>query len=304
MIIVVCAGLGSMYKFVPNSKPYFSSLLNHIVTLLAGCGATVALGLIQKYALRKPLSIKWEIAILSGFVFFAGFQAWQDQYEKASKTNNQSLQITNQVNIPPITVPPATVIVQEPNPRAPSDLTGIMQVEQVQPVKDYNVLDAGRVVGFNIIYENVGSQPVHDSYHVEALGFALAGPEEEQKVRNLFETGKKQKQKEIRERHMRGDDVAINAPVYRSVTSATALTRDGADGIMTGSIKLYLLIWSSWRDSHNQLGKFEVCYWLQPPQTRELTVQNAIWHTCTTARDKEKSMQATNGIPERAARKN
>ena len=46
------------------------------------------LGLIQKYGLKKPLTVKWEVAILAAFVFFAGFQAWQDQYKENETSRN------------------------------------------------------------------------------------------------------------------------------------------------------------------------------------------------------------------------
>jgi hypothetical protein len=63
--------------------------------LLAGCGATVMLGLLQKYVFQKPLSIKWELTILAGFVFFAGFQAWRDEHH-ALKKNQATLTATQQ----------------------------------------------------------------------------------------------------------------------------------------------------------------------------------------------------------------
>jgi hypothetical protein len=81
--IVVFFGLALvMYEFVPDAKLYFLALLDHTVTLFAGCGATVMLGILQKYVFKKPLSVKWELAILAAFVFFAGFQAWRDQYKE------------------------------------------------------------------------------------------------------------------------------------------------------------------------------------------------------------------------------
>jgi hypothetical protein len=83
--LVICLGLATMYKFVPDARPYFLALLDHTVTLLAGCGATVLLGILQKYAFKKPLSIKWEVTLLAAFVFFAGFQAWKDERKVAQE---------------------------------------------------------------------------------------------------------------------------------------------------------------------------------------------------------------------------
>lgn len=86
-----------MYVFVPDAKQYFVALLDHVFTLGAGCVATVMLGIIQKYVLRKPLTPRWEIAIFLCFVFFAGFQAWHDEYkehvsaEQAKATSDRKL---------------------------------------------------------------------------------------------------------------------------------------------------------------------------------------------------------------------
>ena len=71
-----------MGRYVPDARQYFIALMGHIFTLAAGCFATVVLGLFQKYVLRRPLTPKWEIAIFLCFVFFAGFEAWQDEHRQ------------------------------------------------------------------------------------------------------------------------------------------------------------------------------------------------------------------------------
>jgi hypothetical protein len=82
---------------------------DHAFTLAAGCVLTVVINLIEKYAMGgKRLPLKADIAVLLSFVFFASFQAWRDEYDKASKVQTTpAIQIT----MPPIAVPPAQVIV-------------------------------------------------------------------------------------------------------------------------------------------------------------------------------------------------
>lgn len=63
---------------------FLASVWVHSITLLAGCVFTVMLGLLEKYALKRPLSVKAEVGILAGFVFFACFQAWQGEYTAKS----------------------------------------------------------------------------------------------------------------------------------------------------------------------------------------------------------------------------
>jgi len=73
---------------------------DHAFTLLAGCALTVVINLIEKYVLGgKRMPLKVDIAVLLFFVFFASFQAWRDEYDKASKVQTvPSVQVT----IPPI----------------------------------------------------------------------------------------------------------------------------------------------------------------------------------------------------------
>jgi hypothetical protein len=75
-------------------------VLSHIVTLAAGCVVTVLIGIIEKHVFKRPVSLKVEIGVFLLFLFFACFQTWRDEYEKAK------------ISIPPapviqITVPPA-----------------------------------------------------------------------------------------------------------------------------------------------------------------------------------------------------
>ena len=68
---------------------------SHLFTLLAGCVVTVMLALIEKYALKRKLSVKAEIAILLLFVLFACFQAWQDQYRSRLKADSNTQDALN-----------------------------------------------------------------------------------------------------------------------------------------------------------------------------------------------------------------
>ncbi|HEV2323156.1 MAG TPA: hypothetical protein VGS10_04295 [Terracidiphilus sp.] len=79
LVAAICLALAIMYEFTSGAKLYFLTLWEHVSTLLAGCGATVVLGILQKYVFKKPLSLKWELTILAAFIFFATFQAWRDK---------------------------------------------------------------------------------------------------------------------------------------------------------------------------------------------------------------------------------
>jgi hypothetical protein len=52
------------------------------VTLLEGSAGTVSLFVLQVFVLKKPISKTWYAVILFGFLLFACFQAWEEEYKR------------------------------------------------------------------------------------------------------------------------------------------------------------------------------------------------------------------------------
>src|SRR6266487_826909 len=67
---------------------FIVAVLSHVLTLLAGCVATVMLGILEKHVLKRPLSVKVEIGVLACFAFFACFQAWKDQGQEIRRASD------------------------------------------------------------------------------------------------------------------------------------------------------------------------------------------------------------------------
>jgi hypothetical protein len=90
---------------MPNFEhfwPFIASVCSHWFTLLAGCAATVMIGWIVKWK-KKSLPLKYDVVILVLFVFFACFQAWQDQYNNAASEHMKTQQAENKLEA--LTVP-------------------------------------------------------------------------------------------------------------------------------------------------------------------------------------------------------
>src|SRR5881296_873052 len=127
------------------SNPFLHFLLflwavsNQVVTLAAGCAVTVLIAIIEKRILKRPISLKIEIGILLAFVFFACFQTWRDQYNRA-----QGLQTTlNQKPAQPqvqVNVSPPTVVIQQLPAATDTDLTGFLQLEKFQFARNQDSL--------------------------------------------------------------------------------------------------------------------------------------------------------------------
>jgi hypothetical protein len=67
-----------------STLPVFvQAVLGHLVTILAGCGATVVLELIRRFVLKREFPNRWYLWFLAVFLVFAFFQAWQDEYLSA-----------------------------------------------------------------------------------------------------------------------------------------------------------------------------------------------------------------------------
>lgn len=54
-----------------------------MITILAGCAATVVLELFRRFLLKREFPNRWYAWILVAFLVFALFQAWEEQYTSA-----------------------------------------------------------------------------------------------------------------------------------------------------------------------------------------------------------------------------
>jgi hypothetical protein len=217
-------------------------------------------------------------------VFFACFQTWRDEYQRA---NGLQTALSQRPAVPQIqvNVPPAQIVITPAptgnSPQTPADLTGFLQLDEIHPVINANLLVPGHALSMNVYLRNKGTHPVHGKFSNEALAILdTSAPRIEQQTRLAFTALNKKGQKEATQAKQLGDEVGADQVAYRTATSRP-LTQPDIEGIMRGSVRVYLLFWSVWQDSMNHSGKIEGCYWLQPPQSTELSLQTMIWHTCT-----------------------
>lgn len=66
-----------------NGLLFVRSIGVHMITILAGCAATVILELFRRFVLKKEFPNRWYAWILFVFLGFAAFQAWDEQFTSA-----------------------------------------------------------------------------------------------------------------------------------------------------------------------------------------------------------------------------
>jgi hypothetical protein len=130
----------------------------HAFTLLAGCAVTVVIGWIERHILKKTMPLWADLAILLCFVFFACFQGWHDEYRRAEELQaklNAKPVVPFQVTIPPITIPPAQVLIQPPTPQPGISLKGRTN----KLATELEAFENGRSKGFPGCIQSANSTP-------------------------------------------------------------------------------------------------------------------------------------------------
>ena len=220
--------------------------------------------------------MKFEIAIFLSFLFFACFQAWREQYERAAPREPSP---TIQVNVPAISVAPPQVIIERPagSSETPT-LSGFLVIEQMLPVDDLSVIAEGRSIGFNIVFTQRGNQPVHDVHNFETLSIVEPTDAASRAARQTFRSEQKMAHQRAFHEHIDAPSVGLGQQVFNTAVLGP-LTKETADSILRGKNLLYLQAWANWKDLNGNTGTIDECWLMVPPVTSKLTAQ-VNWHNC------------------------
>jgi hypothetical protein len=152
-----------------------------------------------------------------------------------------------------------------------------MQLEAANFVTGHSQLIPGRSLAINVSLRNNGSSPVYNMFRNYALAMVTgASDSTDKQMLSEFRTQCQKELAEVLNKQMKGDSVAPGHGVWNTIETKP-LTAEQVVGIKTGQIRLYVLAFSRWRDSAQDL---EVCQWLQPPGGIEVDQRNAVWHNC------------------------
>ena len=262
---------------------FLSAVYDHLFTLLAGCVVTVVLNYIEKHTpLKGKITWKTDLAIVLLFVFFACFQAWHDEYTKAEKLQSQldakpAAQPTFQVNVPPIAIPPATIITQN---NSDNYEPGYLQLGPIGPADNVQKLTAGKPLLISVYWLNKSSRPVENIKNLIVLD--VASPSNEKTTRQTFSDYVKRSDKAFGKKKAQSTLAPSEPPLFNTAESRV-LSQPDIDNIMLGKLRIYLEIWISWQDLRGKRGKIEDCWFLIPPTNPPLTftLQNTNMHTCS-----------------------
>lgn len=114
----------------------------------------------RKHILKRPISVKAEIAILLCFLFFACFQAWQDTYTSIRGLQAQINGKTQQQPLIQVS-PPVVTVVPAPSPPAHTHLTYIPpELTANEPIPPFK---AGQKIAINLGFYNSGDYDAHNA---------------------------------------------------------------------------------------------------------------------------------------------
>jgi hypothetical protein len=102
-------------EWISEIGQFLWAVLNNWAGYSTG-GIIVAVVALWHVLKNQPMPRKLAIALAMFFFFLSFFKAWQDQYHRANdlQSSLHAAPQTIQVNIPPINVPPAQVIINQP----------------------------------------------------------------------------------------------------------------------------------------------------------------------------------------------
>ena len=235
---------------------FLEAVLNHFFTLAAGCAVTVAAEWSQRYWLKRERTWKLDLGLVLIFILFACFQAWQDQYVRSESLNSQlaakpAPTSSVSVYVPPITVPPAQVVVE----RGMVDATpqGTLIIGQIVP--DFTHVVDEKKIGVSVSFENPTDYTVHD---IISFAEVAVGPDSENHVQSDFEKRLADYNSHRELKH--GVELGPHRANIMTSASTPALKAEWLDGVVNGSEKMYVLVWARWTTQNGMSGRLRECW--------------------------------------------
>jgi len=142
---------------------------------------------------------------------------------------------------------------------------------------EYNVIDVGKELRFGVIFENTGPLPIHDVYHTSCAVVMNSAVRTDQAIETLnlmpaapFSCA--------RGWNTSPEEWGIKLPEVFWY-HVDALNQSSSDGIMNGTLRIFILYEARWKDSNNLDGKLPMdCRKMVRPRHRLLIETE--WMSC------------------------
>jgi hypothetical protein len=142
-------------------------------------------------------------------------------------------------------------------------------------------LAVGPPLAINLSLMNKGNVPVDDMYGFFGATLTPRGPDgdaTDRKVHADFLRGALKSQDQAINDGKSGQSLGKGESLWTTMTFKPLTTND-VNGLMSGEARLYVYVWSRWRDSPHDL---DTCLWLQPPPTPDISdFKKLTWHECS-----------------------
>jgi hypothetical protein len=171
------------------------------------------------------------------------------------------------------------VDLENPKPPEPrQEAKGFMQLSD--PWFQTPKIAAHQPLAINLALANKGDAPVDDMYGFFSTTLTSPGPDPnatDRKVHSDFLKSALKSQDQLINEGKAGQTLGKGHSIWTTMTFKPLTTND-AKGLLTGQTRLYIYVWSRWRDSRHDL---DTCLWLQPPPTPDISdFRKLVWHVC------------------------
>jgi hypothetical protein len=163
--------------------------------------------------------------------------------------------------------------------------SGYMQLATIVIPQRWSTVATGKQLAFNVIWSNPVASRIFNTWTSVGVYVLDASPDADQKARSTFDTNsKKDREQYLAGKMPAGRTLGLNETYYVTV-GTPPLTQQQSDGLLKGSVRIYLVSMYAWSDTNGPFAHKETqddCRWLLFPDQASNAISRGLlnWHFC------------------------
>lgn len=155
---------------------------------------------------------------------------------------------------------------------------GFLQFAKIQYVIGDELFTIGKPLQLNVYYINKGQAPVHNARITAAMALSARGGHTQKALdEEVLRTIGREVQAPQADK---GATVGVDFAQWTTPSLPIPLTQQMVDGIMQGSLLLYVVSHAQWSDSYGKPKNELDCVWLNPPPNDRPPLNALVWQDC------------------------